>query len=152
MHDFCFVFLNQISKNRCLWNTNAPFPNISRIGLNFDLDLSPTDLNIDIGVICSSRNIYCRVWSFWGKTFLSYQLHNMWETNMTFEHDLWPTDLNINRDHLLIKVYLPTKFEASWAKRSWVISGTRCGKPTWLLTYWPEYQQGSFTHQGLSTY
>ena len=26
-----------------------PFPNISRIGLTFDLDLSPTDLNIDRG-------------------------------------------------------------------------------------------------------
>ena len=33
---------------------------------------------------------------------------------MTF--DLGPTDLNINRDHLLIKDYLPTKFEAPGAK------------------------------------
>ena len=31
---------------------------------------------------------------------------------MTFDLDLWPTDLNINRDHLLIKVNVPTKFEA----------------------------------------
>ena len=37
--------------------------------------------------------------------------------NMTFDLDLWPTDLKINRDHLLIKDYLPTKFEASGAKR-----------------------------------
>ena len=44
---------------------------------------------------------------------------------MTFDLDLWPTDLNINRGHLLIKDYLPTKFEASGAKRSWVISCTR---------------------------
>ena len=44
---------------------------------------------------------------------------------MTFDLDLWPTDLTINRDHLLIKDYLPTKFEASGAKRSWVISCTR---------------------------
>ena len=44
---------------------------------------------------------------------------------MTFDLDLWPTDLNINRGHLLIKDYLPTKFEASWAKHSWVISCTR---------------------------
>ena len=52
------------------------------------------------------------------------------------QHDLWPwpTDLNINRDHLLIKDYLPTKFEACGAKRSWVISCTTCGRPTWLLT------------------
>ena len=45
--------------------------------------------------------------------------------NMTFDLDLWPTDLKINRDHLLIKDYLPTKFEASGAKPSWVISCTR---------------------------
>ena len=52
---------------------------------------------------------------------------------MTFDIDLGPTDLNINRglllikdymylpnkgSHLLIKDYLPTKFEASGAKRS----------------------------------
>ena len=36
---------------------------------------------------------------------------------MTFDLDLWPTDLKINRDHLLTKDYLPTKFEASEAKR-----------------------------------
>ena len=44
---------------------------------------------------------------------------------MTFYLDLWPSDLKINRDHLLTKDYLPTKFEASGAKRSWVISCTR---------------------------
>ena len=67
---------------------------------------------------------------------------------------LWPTDQNINRDHLLIKDYLPSKFEASGAKRSWVISCTMCGRLTWpmTLTYWPEYKYGPSTHQGLSTY
>ena len=49
-------------------------------------------------------------------------------------HDLWPTDLNINRGHLLIKDYLPTKFEASGAKRSWVISCTRWSRLAWPLT------------------
>ena len=44
---------------------------------------------------------------------------------MTLDLDLWPTDLNINRGHLLIQDYLPTKFEASGAKGSWVISCTR---------------------------
>ena len=53
---------------------------------------------------------------------------------MTFDFDLWPTDLNINRGHLLIKDYLPTKFEASGAKRSWVISCTRWSKLAWPLT------------------
>ena len=53
---------------------------------------------------------------------------------MTFDLDLWPIDLKINRDHLFTKVYLPTKFEASGAKRSWVISCTRWSKLAWPLT------------------
>ena len=53
---------------------------------------------------------------------------------LTFDLDLWPTGLNINRDHLLIKDYLPTKFEASGAKRSWVISCTRWSRLAWPLT------------------
>ena len=66
-----------------------------------------------------------QVWSLWGKAFLRYSLHKVWETDMTFDLDLWPTDLTINTDHLLIKDYLPTKFEACGAKCSWVISCTR---------------------------
>ena len=53
---------------------------------------------------------------------------------MNFDLDLWPTDLNINRGHLLIKDYLPTKFEASGAKRYWVISCTRWSQLAWPLT------------------
>ena len=48
---------------------------------------------------------------------------------MTLELDLLPTDLHINRDHPLIKEYLPTKFEASGEKNSWVISYRRCRRP-----------------------
>ena len=72
--------------------------------------------------------------------------------NMTFDLDLWPTDLKINRDHLLIKDYLPTKFEASGAKPSWVIS---CKKvktdrhtdrptdgPTCATQYAPPFSKG----------
>ena len=54
---------------------------------------------------------------------------------MTFDLDLRPTDLKINRDHLLTKDYLPTKFEASGAKRSWVISCTRWSTLAWPLTF-----------------
>ena len=46
----------------------------------------------------------------------------------------WPTDLNINRDHILIKDYLPPKFDAFRAKYSWVISCTKCGDQHYL---WP---------------
>ena len=53
---------------------------------------------------------------------------------MTFDLDLWPTDLTIKKDHLLTKDYLPSKFEASGAKRSWVISCTRWSKLVWPLT------------------
>ena len=55
---------------------------------------------------------------------------------MTFDLDLWPTDLNINRGHLLIKDYLPTKFEGYGAKRSLVISCTRWSKLTFDLLIW----------------
>ena len=48
--------------------------------------------------------------------------------------EFWPTDLNINRDHLLIKDYQHTKFEATGAKRSLIIRYPRCGRLTWPLT------------------
>ena len=82
----------------------------------------------------------CQGWSFWGKALLSYQLHNIWETDMTFDLGLWPIDLTINRNHLLIKDYLPTKVEACGAKCCWVIRCTIFGRLTWPLTYWPDYQ------------
>ena len=44
---------------------------------------------------------------------------------MTFDLDLSSTNLNIIRGHLLIKDYLPTKFEACGEKRSEVISCSR---------------------------
>ena len=52
---------------------------------------------------------------------------------MTFDLDLWPTDPK--RDHLLITDYLPTTFEASRAKHSWVISCTRCLRPPWTFIF-----------------
>ena len=76
-----------------------------------------TDMNFDlltwipIGIIYSSRTIYLPSLKLLGKAFSSYQLHKVWETDVNF--DLWPTDLNINRDHLLMKYYPLTKFEAS---------------------------------------
>ena len=75
-----------------------------------------------------------QVWSLWGKALLSYPLHKVWKTDMIFDRDLWPIDLTINRDHLLIKDYLPIKFEASGAKHCWVIRCTRFERLTWPLT------------------
>ena len=50
---------------------------------------------------------------------------------MSFDLDLWPTNLKINRNHLLIVDYLPTKFESSRTKNCWVISCTRYKISTW---------------------
>ena len=161
------VFLWQLLfKNRCLWNTNAPFPNISRIGLTFDLltwisiviiysswtiylpsvkllgqsilellvaqdvgvqdDLWPTDLNINsLGIIYSSMTFYLPSLKLLGQRILVISCTVCGRPRWTFDLDLWPTALNIIRDHLLIKDYLPTKFEASVAKSSCVISCTR---------------------------
>ena len=91
---------------------------------------------LSIGIIYSTHqglSTY-QVWSFWGKAFPSYPLHKVWETDMTFDLDLWPTDLTIDRDHLLIKDYLHTKFEASGAKCCRVIRCTRFERLTWPLT------------------
>ena len=60
---------------------------------------------------------------------------NIWRKGCGFNLDLSHTDLNINRDHLLMEDYLPTKFDASWEKSSWVISCTRCRRPTRPLTF-----------------
>ena len=78
---------------------------------------------LSIGIIYSSRTIYLPSVKLLGQSVVELSvaqglrdLHDL---------DLWPTDLTINRDHLLTKDYLPTKFEASGAKRSGVISCTR---------------------------
>ena len=87
---------------------------------------------ISIGVIYSSRTIYLPSLKLLGQSVLELSVaqgevdwHDLWP---------WPTDLTIKRDHLLIKDYLPTKFEVSWGKRSWVISCTRWSRLAWPLT------------------
>ena len=80
---------------------------------------------------------------------------NISRIGLTFDLYLSPIDLKINRDHLLIKDYLPTKFEASWEKGSSlsVAQGVGYQHDLWPRPFtWPEYQLGSSSHQGLSTY
>ena len=119
-------------KNRCLWHTNAPFPNTLRIGLTLTFHLLTSIL---IGVTYSWRTIYLASLNLQGQRVLELSVAQ----GMEDKNDLWPTDLNINRDHLLIKDYLPTKFEVSVAKRSWVISCTRL-RDTDIQTDRPTYQ------------
>ena len=97
--------------------------------MTFDLDLLSW---ISIGVIYSSRSIYLPSLKLLGQSVPELSVaqgevdwHDLWP---------WPTELNINRGHLLIKNYLPTKFKASGAKRSWVISCTRWSRLAWPLT------------------
>ena len=85
---------------------------------------------ISIGIIYSSRTTYLPSLKLLEQSVLELSVaqgYGDWR-------DLWPTDLNINRHHLLIKDYLPTKFEASGAKRSWVIRCTRFWRLTRPLT------------------
>ena len=87
---------------------------------------------LSIGIIYSSRTIDLPSLKLLGQSVVELSIAQGLED----WHDLWPwpTDLTINRDHLLIKDYLPTKFEASRAKRCWVISCTRFERLTWPLT------------------
>ena len=116
-------------------------------------DLWPWPLTywISMGVIYSSRTIFLPSLKLLGQSVLELSVaqgevdwHDLWP---------WPTDLNINKGHLLIKDYLPTKFEASGAKRSWVISCTKLrdtdrhtDRPTYQLTcakqYAPPFSKG----------
>ena len=111
-----------------------PFPNISRMCFTSDLDLSPTDLNINTYHLLIMDYLPTRFEGSGAKHFWVISCTRGRETIITFDLALWPTDLNINRDRPLIKDYLPTKFEASLAKRSWVISCTRWSRRAWTLT------------------
>ena len=85
----------------------------------------------------SSRTIYLPSLKLLGQSILKLSVaqgevdwHDLWPWPLTY----WPEKQNINRGHLLIKDYLPTKFEGYGAKRSWVISCTRWSKLAWPLT------------------
>ena len=89
---------------------------------------------ISIGIIYSWWTIYLPSSKLMEQNVLELSVAQ----DVVYQLDLWPTDLVINRDHLLNNDYLPTKFEASGAKCSWVICCTRCGRRT-LPLIWPEY-------------
>ena len=88
--------------------------------MTFDLDLWPTDLNIN-RVIYSSRTVYLPSVKPEGQSVFDLSVAK----GEVDWHDLSPTNLNFKRGHLLIKDYLPTKFEDCGAKHSRVFSCTR---------------------------
>ena len=85
---------------------------------------------LSIGIIYSSRTIYLLSLKLLGQSVVVLSVAQ----GLDDWHDLCLTNLTINRDHLLIKDYLPTKYEASGAMRCWVIRCTRFGRLTWPLT------------------
>ena len=48
-------------------------------------DLGPTDLNINRGDLLIKDYLHTTFEAFGAKRFLTYQLHNVWETDMTFD-------------------------------------------------------------------
>ena len=108
-----------------------PFPNISRIGLTLNLDLSPTDLNTDRCHLLITDDLPTKFKERSCIISCARCQRPTWPLTFT----LWPTDLNINGVIYSSRaIYLPTKFETSWAKHSWVISNTRWRRQTWPLT------------------
>ena len=85
---------------------------------------------MSIGTIFSSRTIYLPSLKLQGQSVPELSVKQGWRD----WHHLWPTVLTINRDHLLIKDFLPTKFEASGAKRSRITRCTRFERLAWPLT------------------
>ena len=73
--------------------------------MTFDLDHWLTDLNINRDHLLIMDYMSYHVLSFWGKKFLNYHLHKVWESKMTFDLNFWPPYMYlntcINRDHLL---------------------------------------------------
>ena len=119
MHEVHFLIFKILSI-LCLWITNL------QVGIISNEVFALIYMSIQM---CKDE-IFTKSWEvFWCQTYT--ENIDVCETlmppfpNITFDLDLWPTDLKINRDHLNIKDYLPIKFEASGAKRSWVISCTR---------------------------
>ena len=94
------------TKYRCLWNTNAPLPQL----IKNRVDLWPWPFTywpkFLLGVIYSSRTFYF-VWSFWGKAFFTYRLHKVLETDLTFDLDLM-TWKSIGIIYSSRTIYLPS--------------------------------------------
>ena len=46
------------------------------------------DLNTNRDHLLMKDYLHTKFEAFWDKVFLSYQLHNVWETDMTYDIDL----------------------------------------------------------------
>ena len=92
---------------------------------------------ISLGFIYSLRTIYLPSLKFLGQSGLELWVSQGYGTRYRRSinyYDLWTTNLNIDKDHILMKYYLPTTLEVSGAKCSWVIGCTRL-RETVILTH-----------------
>ena len=92
--------------------------------------ISPFDLltSISIGIIYSSRTIYLPSLKLLGQSVLELSVAQ----GVRDWHDLWPTD--INWDHLIIRYYLHTEFEALLIYQ---LHNSRETDMTFDLDFWP---------------
>ena len=133
----------------CLWNTDPPVATRSKYGknlikvLHFD-PIRPQGHGMSVKCEQPLDELTVQIWLLYDHQTLTMKMDiceilmppfpNISRIGLTFDLDLSPTDLNIDRGHVLIKDYLPTKIEAYEAKHSWAISCTKYGRPTWPLT------------------
>ena len=132
-------FIKQRLKYRCLLNTNAPLPQHIKVGLTFDTDLWPTDLNINRGHLLIKDYLLSKFEASGAKhswvNSCTRWSRLAWALTMTF-------DLNINRGHLLINDYLPSlKLLGQSVLELSVAQGEVDWHDLWPwpLTYWTEY-------------
>ena len=115
-HCICISFLHGVSIYQVwsFWVKRSRLIRCRRLGrLTWPFTLT-CDLPtwISTGIIYSLRTIYLPSLELLGQSVVELSVaQGMWDWL-----DLWPTDRNIYRDHLLIKDYLTTKFEASGGK------------------------------------
>ena len=105
-----------------------PLHSVWETDMTFDLNLSPTDLNIII------NRDHLLIKDYLPTKFEASGAKCSWvirctrcgrlTLTLTLTFDLQYSSRDFNNDHLLIKDYLPTKFEDSGAKPSWVIRWT----------------------------
>ena len=106
----CYLWLTDLNANR-----DHLLPSLKLLGT------SVPDLSVEKGVR-DQRNLWP-----WLETLLSILIGIIYSSRTlpTQFEGSQSKSKKINRDHVLINDYLPTKFEASKAKCSWVIGCTR---------------------------
>ena len=101
------------AKNKPSYTSSLRVLEIAKIGLSENLTHLPSGIFAKI-----SQREQFPIYGMWLVLLLFFQ--DLWVPKIL---SIWPVTCfpNIKRDHLLISDYLPTKFEASGQKHSWVM-------------------------------